>query len=398
MRIAIFHNRYKLPGGEDVMVDFEHRQLEKAGHEVRRFEVNNGDAIGDSGFAKLRGAALTAAQAGWSRKSMKSVLALLEDFRPDVGHVHNWFPLLSPSVYEAHRLSGIPVVQTLHNYRLFCAGGTCWDGREVCTDCVDGKRSRAIRRGCYRNSRTQSAVWWRTMAGGWRNGTFQSAVDAYLAPSKIVRDLHIEAGLPAEKIRVVPNGCDDPGVFPHDGQKPEAIFVGRLEEEKGIRSLIEGWRALPWNLNIVGQGTLGNELKRKYACCPQIRFHGQQPRNRVLELIRQSSIAVVPSIWYEPFGLGVIEAMAIGRPVVTAGAGAPGSLIEHGVSGVHVSESDPGSLSTACRKLLTNPHHTAHMGSEARKRYKRLYSPEAHIRKLVEVFERLTCHAEGKCS
>lgn len=398
MRIALFHNRYKQPGGEDVVVDFEHRLLERAGHEVRRFEVANGDRIADSGFAKLRGAALTAVQAGWNHDSMRSVLAMLEDYRPDVGHVHNWFPLLSPSIYEAHRVAGVPVVQTLHNYRLFCARGTCWDGERVCRDCVDGKRSRAIRRGCYRDSHMQSAIWWRTMAGGWRSGAFQSAVDAYLAPSEIVRDLHVEAGLPAEKIQVVPNACEDPGFRPFEGHKPSAVFVGRLEEEKGIRALLEGWRALPWTLHVIGQGSLSSELMNTFGSYSNIHFHGQQPPERVQALVQQSSIAVFPSLWHEPFGLGVIEAMACGRPVVTGGPGAPGTLIEHGVSGIHIPEPGPISLSKACEELLGDPDLVRKMGARARERYEQCYSPAAHLRQLMASFERLVNRPEEMCA
>lgn len=398
MKIALFHNRYKQPGGEDVMVDFEHRLLEQAGHEVQRFEVANGDRIADGGFAKLRGAALTAVQAGWNRDSMRSVLAMLEDFRPDVGHVHNWFPLLSPSIYEAHRMAGVPVVQTLHNYRLFCARGTCWDGQEVCTDCVDGKRSRAVRRGCYRESHLQSVVWWQTMSRSWADGTFRSLVDTYLAPSQIVRDLHVEAGLPAEKIRVVANACEDPGLVPFGGEAPAAVFVGRLEEEKGIRSLLEGWRALPWTLHVVGQGSLSSELMQTYGKDLQIRFHGQLSRDRVRDVIRQSSLAVFPSIWHEPFGLGVIEAMASGRPVVTAGPGAPGTLIEHGISGIHIPKPGPIVLAKACEQLLCDPQRVRQMGDEARRRYLACYSPDAHLHALNNAFEGLIHRREGMCA
>lgn len=398
MRIALFHNRYKQPGGEDVMVDFEHRMLERAGHEVERYEVSNGDQIADGGFAKLRGAALAATQAAWNRDSMRSIQAKLEAFQPDVGHVHNWFPLLSPSIYQAHRLAGVPVVQTLHNYRLFCARGTCWDGQEVCTDCIDGKRSRAIRRGCYRDSHLQSAVWWQTMSRGWREGTFQRSVDAYIAPSRVVCNMHIEAGLPAEKIHVVPNACDDPGQVPFGGEAPSAVFIGRLKEEKGIRSLLEGWRALPWTLHVVGQGSLSSELIATHGGQPHIRFHGQLPRERVRDVIRQSSLAVFPSTWHEPFGLGVIEAMASGRPVVTGGPGAPGTLIEHGVSGVHLPKPGPIALAKACEQLLCDPQRVREMGAHARQQYLQHYSPEAHLSQLLGVFDELIQQHEWMCA
>ncbi len=398
MRIAIFHNRYKRPGGEDAMVEFEARLLEQAGHEVHCITVSNNDAFGPRQPAQLKGAALTAARVGWNQTAMRAVSRELESFRPDIGHVHNWFPMLSPSVYEAHRRAGVPVVQTLHNYRLFCASGTCWDGQDVCTACLDGKRARAIKRGCYRGSRLQSAAWWHVMNKGWSSGVFEDLVDAYLAPSEVVRDMHARAGLPAEKIHVVSNACEDPSFKPFRTGPMEAIFIGRLEEEKGIRLLLEAWQSLPWTLHVVGQGSLGPSLIRTYGFNPRIRFHGQLPREEVLGLIERSCVAVFPSLWHEPFGLGVIEAMACGRPVITVGPGAPGTLIEPGVSGLHLPQADPLGLAQAVLDLLAVPSRVVWMGDQARARYLQRFSPKAHLRELMQVFTSLTKSEIGRCA
>lgn len=387
MRIAIFHNRYKQQGGEDIAVDFEYNLLKKAGHEVELFEVSNATSLGGGKWATLCGTALTAARCHWDRAAMQNVASFLTDFQPDVGHVHNWFPLFSPAIYQAHRERGIPVVQTLHNYRLFCGNGTCWRDQKVCTDCIDGKLGRAVQRGCYRGSRMQSAVWWRTMHTNRANGTFHDLVDAYIAPSPIVAEMHLKMGLPASRMHVVSNGCLDIGYTPMPEDQPEAVFMGRLESEKGIRPLLETWQQVPYRLNVIGTGSLEPSLRAKYAHHDNIVFHGQLPHGQALEILQQSSLSLFPSLWLEPFGLGVIEAMACGRPVITAGPGAPGQIIAPDQSGIHIASNDFDELSRAARLLLNDTALAQEMGLTGRRIYEERYSPSAHLHHLLQVFE-----------
>ncbi|MBB6428289.1 glycosyltransferase family 4 protein [Algisphaera agarilytica] len=396
MKIAIFHNRYKQPGGEDVAVEFEHRVLEDAGHEVRRFEVSNTSAFGGGKLATLCGAALTAARCRWDRNAMRAVQEFLEDFKPDVGHVHNWFPLFSPSIYQAHRLSGVPVIQTLHNYRLFCGSGTCWLDDEVCTDCLDGDLARAVRRGCYRGSRVQSAAWYRTMQSNRVAGVFNNLVDAYIAPSNIVADLHVKMGVAKHLLRVVPNGCLDAGFTPPPTGDSEAVFIGRLEPEKGISRLLEVWRESPWKLNVVGTGSLERELRSQYCNHTNICFHGQMPHDKAIQVLRDSHLALFPSLWLEPFGLGVIEAMSCGRPVITVGPGAPGSINVSGQSGIHLETKDYAYLPAAAASILGSASRTRLMGRMARNYYEEHYCPDAHLEGLLSVFEEVR-HAEHAC-
>lgn len=387
MKIALIHNRYQHLGGEDVMVAFERRLLEDAGHHVVMHEADSGDLQAGSKLAQLQGRALTAARAAWNRQAQRRLLDWLKEQQPDVGHVHNWFPLLSPSVYGGLRGAGVPVVQTLHNYRLFCAGGMAWRDGEVCTDCIDGQRSRAVRRACYRGSSLQTAVWARTMAK-YRTQAMD-LVDAYLAPSATVAYWHQQAGLPRRKMHVVPNATDDPGAVPWPEGEPTALFVGRLEPEKGIDRLLDGWRTLPWRLEVIGAGSMEVELRERFADQPAVVFHGQQSRDQVRAAVAQASVMVFPSVGLEPFGLGVIEAMASGRAVVTAGPGAPGELIQPGRGGLHVPDPTPIALAQASAELLSQPDLAKAMGQANRGRYLEKYSPEAHLAALERVFATL---------
>lgn len=389
MRIAIFHNRYKRPGGEDVAVDFEHRLLESAGHKVLRVEVNNDQITNGGTLATLRGAVMTTARSRWNRHSLVVIEKQLRDFGADVGHVHNWFPIFSPSIYDAHRRAGVPVVQTLHNYRLGCANGCFWRDGGICTDCLDNHRARAVSRGCYRKSRMQSLVWRSVINHGWDSGAFRKSVSAYIAPSKIIRDVHTRMGLPSNRIHLVPHAVEDPGTTGWHMGVPSAIFVGRLEPEKGIDVLIDACVRSNVPLTVVGDGSLGESLRRRYAGNHSIRFLGHLSHHRVMAYMRLASVAVFPSRWMEPFGLGVAEAMALGRPVIASNFAGPSEIVEDGVSGIHVSPGSTDALGTALKKLLGNPIRCQEMGRAARMNYLKNYSPAKHLVRLMSVFDGL---------
>ena len=236
VKIAILHNVYRIRGGEERTVDFEHDLIESAGHQVDRFEVLNEDVFGRSRVESLK----SVARASWNKDSYRRVRAFVAKKRPDVAHVHNWFPLLSPSIYAALRDSGVPVVQTLHNYRLGCAAGSLMREGKACELCLGGDRIPAIKFGCYRGSAVQSAVWSRVVGRGWNDGTFRDLVDAYISPSEIVASKHIRMGLPSERIHVIRHACIDPYSGPENRRsRPRqllgdgGIFVGRLVPEKG---------------------------------------------------------------------------------------------------------------------------------------------------------------------
>jgi len=385
VRIAILHNVYGIRGGEERTVEFEHALLEAAGHDVHRYEVRNEDVLRGWNPAAL-GAAL---RAPWNRESYRRVRRWLEECRPDVMHVHNWFPLLSPSVYAAGRDLGIPVVQTLHNYRLGCASGLLLRDGRVCELCIKGNRRPAMRHGCYRGSSIQTSVWAKVMQRGWSREVFSSLVDAYIAPSRIVAEKHVEMGLPADRVHVIQHACDDP--FAGKETRPTgsgAIFVGRLMREKGVDTLIRAWRGIDHPLKIVGTGTEENEFQELASDLPQVKFLGFREHDEVLRLIGDSAFLIFPSRWLEPFGLGMIEAMAGARPVVATRIGAAAELVEDGVNGLLVPPDNPRRLAEAAGRLLQDPGLCRGMGRSARRRYLDRFTPEIHRDALVRLYER----------
>lgn len=389
MRIALFHNYYQLRGGEDQVFELEVQALRKLGHEVFPFTARNEDSL-------RHASPLDTLRLAWNAPHNPASHASIADFlrrhRIEIGHVHNWFPVISPAVYAAHKELGIPVVQTLHNYRLGCANGTFRRHGEACTACLDGHRSRAALRRCYRQSALGSLAWMRLMDQGWSKGIFADSVDAYICPSSEVAAVHAQMGLPKEKLRLIPNACEDsfhqaelPAAEPRNG----GAFLGRLVQEKGADTLIDAWRDIDLPLRIIGDGPERAALQARAAAHKSIQFLGQRPHAEVSGLIQATGFLVFPSRWAEPFGLGIIEAMAAGRPIIATRMGAPSEIVQHEVTGLLVPPDDPQALKAAIEHLRDHPQKAAQMGQAARKTYLERYRPEAHAHSLTRLYQSL---------
>jgi glycosyltransferase involved in cell wall biosynthesis len=382
MRIALFHNRYLQRGGEDTVFDTEVDLLRKAGHEVHTFVVDNRESIGRSPLKKLR--------AGWRARFNADVharvLRFLDDHPVDVGHVHNFFPVLSPAVHLALRARGVPVVQTLHNYRLLCANGLFLRDDRPCEDCVVRGPWNAVRYGCYRGSRVQTAVWAEMTAHHRRLGTWQRAVDVFVALSSFSRRKLVAGGLPADRVYVKPNPVADPGEPTGIGRG--GLYVGRLSREKGVHLLLEAWRSLDgYPLTIVGSGAEETALRALARDIPGVRFTGPLPPEEVAPLRRACAFAIAPSLCYEHFPMAVAEAMAAGRPSVAPRDTALADLVENGFSGLLFERGDSDGLAAACRELTADRERCAEMGRFARARYEDALAPERSVERLIALYE-----------
>ena len=353
-----------------------------------RFDVRNGDVLAEGSAAKIA----AGLRAPWNHNSYGTLLEFLREERPDVGHVHNWFPLLSPSVYGAFRDLSIPIVQTLHNYRLGCASGTLGRNGKSCLDCLGGDRRPALRHRCYRGSALQTHVWSRTMKRNWSRGVFRSMVDAYVAPSHAVARRHVEMGLPQDRIHVIPHACQDPfesGAREFrrlDASSCGGIFVGRLVPEKGVDVLIRAWEGIEAPLEIVGRGPEEEKLRRLAGNRDNIRFLGELPHDEVIRAIRGAAFMVFPSRWEEPFGLGVIESMACERPVIGSDIGAIPDQVQQGAKGLLVPPGDVAALRRAAGMLIRSDSMCRRLGLHARRCYETRYRPEIHRRRLIELY------------
>lgn len=386
MNILVIHNTYQQPGGEDVVVEQETRLLERNGHKVSTYKRSNHeiDQLPFAGKIGMVGRMVAAAD------SKIAVRKLLHERKPDVVHVHNTFLMVSPAVYEVCRDEGVPVVQTVHNYRLLCPASTLYRNDGPCEECLTHSLLRSVKHGCYRDSRLMSASVAFMLQTHRLRETWHRQVDSYIAISNFVRDKYVQAGFPAAKISVKPNFVDpDPGERTEAGDY--ALFVGRLSPEKGLSTLLEAWERLPMAIPLViaGDGPMRRELSdrvasRKIGC---IRFAGRLNRDEVGDAIRKAAFVVVPSVWYEPFGLVVTEAFACGTPVLGARVGGIREMLDDQVSGLQFSPGDADDLAEKVSWAWSHKADLAEMGKAARLVYEKRYTANVNYELLMVIYD-----------
>lgn len=381
MRILIVHERYRLRGGEDVAVEAESALLARAGIEVASHVLDHRDIRGEGSLSLALGAI-------WSPAGQRAVAAAIADSRPDLMHVHNFFPLLSPAIYEGARAAGIPVVQTLHNYRLLCPNGLLLREGRPCEDCRDRlvKWPGVLHR-CYRGSRGASAAA-AAMAGLHRlRGTWTSRIDRFLALTPFARDRFVAGGLPADRITVSPVALPDPGPAPWDDGRQGALYVGRLSPEKGLDTLLEAWAGIDQRLTIVGDGPLRTDLARRAPT--NVAVAGPLDPNGVAAAMAGAALLVFPSLAYENFPLVVVEAMARRLPVLASRRGAAAGMITPGINGAFAEPGDGPGWRAAVAGLLADRGELARLAAGARATYEAHYHPDRVLAERLALYRAL---------
>jgi len=305
-------------------------------------------------------------------------------------HVHNTVPLISPTVYYAAKAEGITVVQTLHNYRLFCPNALFFRNGHVCDDCM-GKfvPFPGILHACYRESRAAMTVAVVMLSLHRVLRTYSRMVDMYIALTEFARHKFIEGGIPAEKIMVKPNFLhSDPSISERD--REYALFVGRLSPEKGLRTLLKAWQQLKIiPLKLVGDGPLMDETHwfvgtGKLEC---IEVLGSCNHEQVIALMKNARFLVFPSEWYETFGMTIIEAFACSTPVVTSRLGAMIEIVEDGRTGLNFDAGNPDDLAAKVKWVWTHPRKREEMGREARREYEEKYTAGRNYKILMDIYK-----------
>lgn len=384
MKILVVHNSYQQPGGEDGVVQRECALLGAAGHRVSTYFRHNDEIDNDSLVSKIA----TGPKAIWARDSYRDLRELLKREKPDLAHFHNTFPLISPSALYACREQRIPIVLTLHNYRLFCAPGILFRDGSICEECLDHGLWRSIRHSCYRESAPQTAAVALMLAIHRGLGTWLRIVDFFIAPTEFVRAKFIAGGLPHNRIFVKPNFVDlDP-----DGSSAGeyAIFVGRITEEKGIRTLIAAWTLLEQQipLIIVGDGPLRGEIEQdaQHKGLSNVLFRGSTPTANTIRMMRGARFLVFPSESYETFGMAIIEAFACGIPVLCSNLGAMHELVANGQTGLHFRPRNPEDLAAKITWAWTHPTELKEMGRRARLEYEAKYTAKRNYELLMRAY------------
>jgi glycosyltransferase involved in cell wall biosynthesis len=378
MKILIAHNHYQQPGGEDVVFENEARLLASAGHQIETLIISN-DQI-KSMLDKIQVTFRTVE----NPMGTTAVRAAVESFRPDLIHVHNFFPLLSPAIYQVCRDSGIAVVQTLHNFRPICSGGQLLRNGKVCLACVKRSSIWGVLHRCYRGSFVASAAAARMITVHNRRGTWFNEVDRYIALTNFARTVFIRGGFPSTRIEVKPNFIADPGLPAPGLDRSGALFVGRLSQEKGVSPLIQAARQFGFKLRIAGTGPEADSLRK--LASPNVTFLGPISKESVIDEIRRASVVVLPSIWYEGFPMVLIEAFACATPVVASNIGALAEIVESGRTGFLATPGDPVELGVHVMRILADPDISESLGQAARRTFLEKYTPDVNLRRLEKIY------------
>jgi glycosyltransferase involved in cell wall biosynthesis len=383
MRILFVHNRYRQAGGEDRVVAAESRLLARMGHEVELWEENNDSIVSRIDAVK------TGFQSLYSIRHADQMKERIRAFRPDVVHIHNFFPRMSPSIHRACFRDGVPVVQTLHNFRLLCPAATLNRRGRECEECV-GRLVPwpSVLHGCYRNSRAASAAVASMLSMHRGLGTWYRSVSRFIALTEFARAKFIAGGFPEDKIAIKPNFVDpDPGIG--SGQGNFALFVGRLAEEKGIGTLLAAWSrlAVKPRLKIIGDGPLAKTVVSAAATIRKIEWLGLQSREEVRRMMADATVLIVPSTWFEGFPLVIGEAFAAGVPIIASRIGGLTELIADRQTGRLVSPGDLDELCDAIRWVFSEPEEWPDLRLRARMEFERKYTAEANYARLVAIYE-----------
>ncbi|NWG38564.1 MAG: glycosyltransferase family 4 protein [Hydrogenophilaceae bacterium] len=383
-RVLVVHNAYQHRGGEDTVVESEIALLRAHGHAVETYTRSNDEVAGLSSLALAR-------QTLWSDRTTRELEAVLGNFRPDVIHAHNTFPLISPSLYWAAARAGVPVVQTLHNFRLMCLNALFLREGKVCEDCMGQLPWRGVARACYRGSRPASAALAGMLALHRGLGTYRNKVARYIALNEFCRGKFIEGGLPAERVVVKPNFVDFDAVEP--APRSGLLFVGRLSVEKGIATLAEAMRSLPdASLRVAGEGPVAGLLDGVAG----VTRLGSQPGEAVRVEMGRAQALVVPSICYENFPRTIVEAFASGLPVVASRIGALADIVTEGKTGLLFELGNARDLADKLAWALAHPDEMAAMGRNARAQYEAEYSAEVNYRRLMTIYAEAMEHTDAR--
>lgn len=380
MKILVAHNRYQGRGGEDVVFEAEVALLRGAGHSVETLTVSN-EAI--NSLAARITTTLSIADNAAGKRGMAEAI---DRFRPDVVHVHNFFPLLSPAVFDVCRQKRVPAVVTLHNYRTICTGGMLLREGRVCHKCLDHGHVWGVAHRCYRGSLPGSLASAYMIARHQRRGTWTRPGLRLIALTQFARALFIQAGFDGSRIDVKPNFMADPGAPDQAGPRSGLLYVGRLSREKGVGVLLDAVAGTGIPLRIVGDGP---ERVALAARAPgHVTFLGALARADVLREMANAEALVVPSLWYEGFPMVVVEAFAQGTPVIASEIGGLAEVVSAGRTGALVPPGDAAALRQRIGDVLGSTDRTAAWGRAARAAYLEFYAPDQNLKLLEAIYAR----------
>jgi glycosyltransferase involved in cell wall biosynthesis len=390
MKILVVHNHYQQFGGEHTAVEAQTALLRRHGHEVISYTRDNTTIQNYQLLDKV----LFFPRTIFSREVYDQITQLVQQERPAVAHVHNVFPLISPAIYRALAAAGVPIVQTVHNFRFLCANSLFYTHDQICELCKSGNMIHAVRLRCYRDSYPLSSLYALSIGLHRRLGTFQ-LIDRFIALSAFSAQKLVEGEIaPHDKITVLGNFLPDPLPAPGSFEARESyvLYLGRLSREKGIATLIEAMAGVSeLSLKILGDGPENESLRAlaRERDLSNVEFLGHVSGEQKWNLLRQALAVAMPSLWYEHFPFAVLEGMAVGTPVVASRLGSLRDLIEDGRSGLLFRHGNSEDLCVKLSELAEGPQDTLAMGRYARETVERRFTETIHYAGLMRIYAEL---------
>ncbi len=379
MRVLLVHNDYGIFSGEEAMVESVARLLMNGGQEVRFLRRSSAEIPGMP-FGRVRAFLIGI----YSPSARREARALLRDYRPDVVHIHNLYPFLSPWILRDFRAAGVPIVMTLHNYRLVCPNGLCLSHHEVCERCAGGHEYWCVLRNCEGNPAKSVGYALRNWVAR-RARLYLDNVTLYTSPTVFLRDWLAKWGVPAERIRILPNMNSLEGETGTEGLGDYVAFVGRLSPEKGVDVLLRAARQCPEiEFRVAGDDAHAGELKRRSPS--NVRFVGKLGREELQNFYAGARMVVAPSLFYEGFPLVIVEAMVKGRPVVCSKIGGLPEIVDDGKTGFCFTPGDVLELVSRIRLLWQDASLCRRLGEAGREKALRDYAPDRYYDSLMRIY------------
>lgn len=396
MKILQIHNFYQIPGGEDNVVRAEKELLESRGHTVTSYYRHN-DEIKKYGFFKKIG---FVKNVFYSMRTVKELAAIIDKDRPDITHVHNVFPLISPSAYYYLKSRGIPVTQTVHNYRFLCPNSLFYVNGAICEKCMNGNTLPCLFRTCYKGSVLLSGLYAALFWVCRRRGTFRRNIDLFIALNNFVKGKLVGAGFRADSIEVEGNFLNAGETNNLFAKDKYAVFIGRISAEKGLMTLLESCRVLKdLPLKIAGEGPLLGRVKDyvRFNRMSNVEVTGFVSGAEKNDLLKRAAVSIIPSEWYENFPMAVLESFAAGTPVIASRIGGLPELIEEGRDGLLFEPGNAEDLAVKIRYFYANPEMALDMSRHAHENFEKKYSAKKHYERLMQIYEKAINLNRGSC-
>lgn len=383
-KVLIVHNYYQIPGGEDTVVANEKKMLEDHGHEVILYSRNNSEIKELRRVQKL----LLPFTMIFNFRTYKDIRRIIKEKSVDIIHVHNTLNLVSPAVYYAARAYKVPVIQTIHNFRLLCPGATFYRNGHICEDCVTHGIGCAVKHRCYRGSKLQTLAC--VISTKFHRMTGIYGKINYICLTEFNKEKLLQfKQISSKNIFVKPNFVVSTGnTIPRNQRQNQFVFAGRLDALKGADVLLKAWKQMGTEapkLLICGTGPMEEWCKSYIAenILTSVTMKGFVPNTEAREIIANAKALVLPTQWYEGFPMSIAEAFAVGTPVVCSDLGNAGTLVSEGITGAKFTADSPDELVQAVKRLLDYED----IYRSTYDNYERLYSEEKNYERLMEVYQ-----------